>query len=70
MQRAKEVKTLSKYEVMDAQVKVALQYQRLVQLFPERIKVVDARGKEIPEVYEDAKKIVIGEVVRHYYEGK
>jgi len=70
MQRAKEVKTLSKYEVMDAQVKVALQYQRLVQLFPERIKVVDARGKEIPKVYEDAKKILTGEVVRHYYEGK
>ncbi|MFZ5932673.1 MAG: dTMP kinase [Patescibacteria group bacterium] len=66
MQRAKEVKTLSKYEVMDTQVKVALQYQRLVELFPERIRVVDARGKEISEVYQDAKKIVLEEVTRHY----
>ena len=66
MQRAKDVKTLSKYEVMDTQVKVAIQYERLVQLFPERIKVVDARGREVPEVYQDAKKIVLEEVTKHY----
>ncbi len=66
MERAKEVKTLSKYEVMDTQVKVAIQYQRLVQLFPERIRVVDARDREVPEVYQDAKKIVLEEVTKHY----
>jgi len=64
--RARDVKTLSKYEIMDTQVKVAIQYQRLVQLFPERIRVVDARDREVPEVYRDAKQIVLEEVTKHY----
>ena len=51
---------------MDTQVKVAIQYQRLVQLFPERIRVVDARDREVPEVYRDAKQIVLEEVTKHY----
>lgn len=59
MQRASEVKVLSKYEVIDTQTQVALKYQKLVRLFPERIVVIDARGKEVPEVYKDAKRIVL-----------
>ncbi|HUS60292.1 MAG TPA: hypothetical protein VMX76_02840 [Nevskiaceae bacterium] len=66
MQRAKDVKVLSKYEVMNTQVRVALQYQRLVQLFPDRIRVIDGREKKIPEVYEEAKQIVLKEVKKHY----
>ena len=66
MERAKDVKVLSKYEVMDTQVKVALQYHRLIQLFPDRISVIDAREKEKPEVYEEAREIVLEEVVKYY----
>ncbi len=62
MERAKGEEVLSKYEVIDTQVKVASQYHRLVELFPDRIKVIDARGIEIPEVYQIAKKIVMSEL--------
>jgi len=66
MQRAKDVEILSKYEVMSTQVRVALQYRRLTQLFPDRIRVIDGREKKIPEVYEEAREIVLEEVKKYY----
>lgn len=58
IKRAASELQISKYENLPMQHRVHRQYQYLARLFPERIKVLDARRKNIHEVYEVARWIV------------
>jgi len=58
IKRAESDSQISKYENLPMQRKVHRQYQYLAQLFPERIRMLDARGKSIHEVYEVVRWIV------------
>ena len=62
MRRALDAHKLSKYEVIETQEKVANQYRKIQEMFPDRITLIDARGIEVPEVYERAKEIVLQEL--------
>lgn len=50
---------VSKYEDIDIQERVFAQYHKLAKMFPNRFRIVDARGKDLSRVYEDAKEIVL-----------
>jgi len=50
---------LSKFEVLDIQERIADQYHKIAALFPDRVKVVEGRGRPVPQVYEDAREIAL-----------
>jgi len=51
-------KMVSKYDVLEIQRLVDIRYQKLVEMFPERIVSVDVRGKNIDEAYAVIKVLV------------
>lgn len=59
MQRVSKGRKLSKYEVLNVQVEVRAEYQRLKEMFPERIITIEASGKGIQEVFGEAEKILL-----------
>jgi len=56
-QRINSEKEVSKYDNLDFQQKVSDQYEKIAQIFPERIIKLDVRGKTIDESYAVLKKI-------------
>lgn len=58
IKRASTASRISKYENLPMQQKVHKQYQLLAKRFPRRIKVLDARGKDIHGAYEIAWQLV------------
>lgn len=58
IKRKNEEKETSKYDVLEIQRLVDIRYQRLAEMFPERIVSVDVRGKNIDEAYAIIKVLV------------
>jgi len=58
IKRKSEEKTVSKYDVLEIQRLVDIRYQKLAEMFPERIVSVDVRGKNIDEAYAIIKVLV------------
>jgi len=58
-QRINKERELSKYEVLNIQIEVREEYQRLKEMFPERIVSIEALGKGVQEIFGEAEKILL-----------